>query len=98
MDERIVAMNGFEIVPKFVADTFANANDDVISTLVSRINITHPAVDVSDLTCFTDVTFWKSLYSNVVDCGTIMALFNIYFNTALLVEKSFDSSVAPKRV
>ena len=81
MDERIVTMDSSEIIPKFVAETFAN--DDVISTLVSRLKITHPDVNVSDLTCITDLTFWKSLDSNVVDCGTIMALFTLYFNTAV---------------
>ena len=72
MDERIVTMDSSEIIPKFVAETFAN--DDVISTLVSRLKITHPDVNVSDLTCITDLTFWKSLDSNVVDCGTIMTV------------------------
>ena len=53
MDMRIDSIDSMDSVPEFVSDTFAN--NDVISTLVSRLNITHPAVDVSDLICFTDV-------------------------------------------
>ena len=48
MDMRIDSIDSMDSVPEYVSDTFAN--DDVISTLVSRLNITHPAVDVSDLT------------------------------------------------